>query len=58
MENVYEVSSEDLVQWPKDFTKQHKIQLLTKLIEYFSFKEDFGRCAGLKKQLKEVQTRK
>lgn len=54
MKSGYSVLTEKTVLWPKEFTVQHKIALLSKALEYFQEMELYRECAVLSKKIKSL----
>ena len=55
MNNGLDIMSESPIAWPDDFSKENKIILLNKMIEYFNSIENFNACAALSKSLKDIK---
>ena len=57
IEEVYDVIRQGN-HWPKEFTLQRKIKMLNVIINYFEGKEEFEKCAYLKKLINELENPK
>lgn len=55
MDDGYTLLIEDDIVWPKDFTNLNKIAILTQAMTFYTEKEDFNKCAGLKKKINNLQ---
>lgn len=55
MDNGYSLLVDEDIVWPKDFTIPNKIAILTQAMTFYTEKEDFNKCADLKKKINNLQ---
>lgn len=51
---TYKVIVSDIDPWPKQFQPKKKIKLIDQMIEYFTEREEYERCAKLVKVKEQV----
>lgn len=55
MDNGYSLLVDEDIVWPEDFTTLNKIAILTQAMSFYTVKEDFNKCADLKKKIDKLQ---
>jgi hypothetical protein len=56
LDNTYKLITQSYVNWPVEMEVTDQKKLITKLIEYYSDREDFEKCIRLKQKLQGIDT--
>ena len=57
IDHVYTLLDQKYINWPEEMQSDEQRKLITKLIDYYSDKEDFEKCMVLQQKLRNIDAK-